>query len=255
MGTLLAPFARLMPRGLLPSAWVARHILGQTRATVSRGPFQGLRLCAPSWNAHAAKLAGVYEREIYGSLEILKQRPDWAVAVIGAADGYYAAGLARWDSVREVHAFELDPHTRALLAQNCALNQVAAKVRVHAACTPQNLAATLSAATLPWLVICDVEGYEDVLLDPVAQPRLRNCHLLVEVHEVLCAGVGSRLEQRFAATHEIRTILPEPRWRDEFQFENFWTRWLKDFHVVSAIGDGRPGGIYWQWMVPRIHHG
>lgn len=255
MGTLLAYFTRFMPRGLLPSAWVARRILRQTCATVGRGPFQGLRLCAPSWNAHAAKLAGVYEREIYGCLDVLKTCPGWTVLVIGAADGYYAAGLARWDAVREVHAFELDPHTCSLLARNCALNQVEAKVRMQAACTPENLATTLAAATPSTLVICDVEGYEDLLLDLDAQPLLRHCHLLVEVHEVLCPGVGDRLEQRFAATHEIRVIQPEPRRRDEFPFENFWTRWLKDFHVVSAISDGRPGGIFWQWMVPRAAQG
>lgn len=241
----------LLPKYWHPTSLIARHIIRRTGGTVTSGPFKGLMLFEPSWNAHAAKMIGVYEREIYACLERMHLGSGWQIVNIGAADGYYACGLARWSSISNVYAFEMDGRSRELLKRNAHLNQVESKIHIKGACTPEALEDVLKRSERPTLIFCDVEGYEDILLDPDAHPTLVQCHLLVEVHELLSAGVSNRLQERFSKTHEIVEIQPEPRHRSEFTLENPWTSLLKDFYITSAISDGRPSGIFWQMMTPH----
>jgi len=71
-----------------------------------------------------------------------------------------------------------------------------ANVRVHGEATPESLGAVLTGQHA--LVVCDCEGYEDVLLDPSRVPALAKCDLLVELHEVGHPGMGERIAARFA---------------------------------------------------------
>lgn len=248
MAVLRRCISALVPKACYPQALVARHIIRTTRGTVTNGPFKGLTLVEPSWNAHAAKMIGVYEREIYSCLEVVRQGEGWTVINIGAADGYYAVGMAMWQAVSKVIAFEMDANSRRLLGENARRNKVADKVVVEGACTPEKFEALLRTTARDVFVFCDVEGYEKVLLDPVLHRSLARCQILVEVHDVIEPGVGAILRDRFANTHAIHRIDPEPRKRAEFMMETKWTSLLKDFFIESAIGDQRPGGIYWLMM-------
>lgn len=130
----------------------------------------------------------------------------------------------------------MDADSRRLLTRNAELNGVSAKLVIDDVCTLENFAAVLEQNSKPRFVMCDVEGFEDQLLDPSRFPALSGCHVLVEVHEVLCAGVAGRLQDRFGSTHVIQEFQPVPRKRSEFVLENTWTRLVKDFHVTQAIG-------------------
>ena len=61
------------------------------------------------------------------------------------------------------------------------------------------------------LVIVDIEGAEDDLLRPDLAPALAGMRLIVETHDVYRPGVLDRLQDRFAATHEITVVRAGPK--------------------------------------------
>lgn len=71
-------------------------------------------------------------------------------------------------------------------------------------------------------MICDIEGYEYELLDPAKTPALRQCDILVELHEFERAGLtmeGGRdeLMRRFSVSHDIEIVSAQPRYVPDLQ--------------------------------------
>jgi hypothetical protein len=95
------------------------------------------------------------------------------------------------------------------------LNGVAHRLSVRGRCRPTDLTAALEGHSKP-VVICDVEGDEEALLDPERVGGLRNATLLVETHEFLRRGITDELCRRFAPSHDFERIWQEPRSRAEF---------------------------------------
>jgi len=185
------------------------------RAVASRvvagGPFRGM-----VYARHAAdkallpRLLGTYECELHPAVEDLcTRRPD-RIAIAGAAEGYYAVGLARRLPSAMVFAYDGFRWARYLLRQMAARNQVTDHVRIGGFVTPAELEQVLQPAERPALV-CDVDGYEATLVDPVAVPTLRRATILLELHDHLVPGVTAEMYRRFQATHAIRKIDDRPR--------------------------------------------
>lgn len=78
-----------------------------------------------------------------------------------------------------VYSYDIDVWARKQQRKLAHLNDVT-NIEISAVCTPKELASRVSGRCL---LLCDVEGYEYGLLDPVAAPALRQCDILVEVHE------------------------------------------------------------------------
>ena len=163
--------------------------------TVRGGPFAGMRY-PPRWGdgCAPAKWLGSYEDEVLPALVALTKRAPRQVVVVGSADGYFTVGLARALSDAQVDAFDTDVVARWNTRRLARLNET--KVRMHGAATPESIAAVLTAAHT--LVICDCEGYEDVLLDPTRVPALAHCDLMVELHETGQPAMGERIAARFS---------------------------------------------------------
>jgi hypothetical protein len=94
------------------------------------------------------------------------------------------------------------------------------------------------------VVICDIEGGEVALLDPVAAPGLLRADVLVECHPGLAAGVTERLIARFAATHRITRI---DRKLDDATLPE-WKQELSDLDRLLALWEWRSGPTPWLWM-------
>jgi isocitrate dehydrogenase len=62
--------------------------------------------------------------------------------------------------------------------------------------------------TGPALILCDIEGAEDSLLDPVAAPALAHADILVEAHDGMRPGLSARLAERFAHMTKIKVANP-----------------------------------------------
>ena len=123
---------------------------------------------------------------------------------IGAAEGYYAVGLAIRSPHTVVHAFEMDGWARRRLRELARLNGVADRVHVRRACTPRALDDLGSTRAF---VLSDCEGAEVEIFTPDVARALTDSTVLVELHDdLLGIDVMSVLEPRFAATHRVAEI-------------------------------------------------
>ena len=218
------------------------------QGTVLAGPFAGLWMGhSGTWGGLAARLSGSYEQELHASVEaILADRPS-VVIDVGAAEGYYAVGIARALPGSQVHAFEIEPTARG----NCRLvaeRNGVSNLKIHGRATPKRLAALLRPTAF---VLCDCEGYEQDLLDPIVTPTLANVKLLVELHEFCRPGVTQVIADRFQRSHEIELITATQREvASQPQLKH-----LSEIDAFAALQEGRPGEpcpMQWAVMTPRL---
>lgn len=188
--------------------------LGRPKA-ILHGPFAGMAYDARSYcSAILPKFLGTYELEITPAIEAIVAADCDRIVDVGAAEGYYAVGLALRVPAARLVAFEMYPPARALLQRLARRNGVLDRLHVRGECNPEALADALDGAGRP-AVVCDCEGAEDLLLDPERVPALRRAVVLVESHEGMVAGVNDRLRARFGPSHEVTLIPSRPRTPDD----------------------------------------
>jgi hypothetical protein len=202
--------------GLLTPTFRTYARMGMPTRVLS-GPFRGMAYqpfaCGSAW---LPKILGTYELELHPTIAGLAGAPCDALVDVGAAEGYYAVGLARLLDAPRAFCFDTDPLAPRLMARIAELNGVGPRLQAGGMCRPADLEAILSAAAHP-LVVSDCEGGELPLLDPQAAPALARARLLVEVHDYDGADdIGSALRRRFEATHDIEAIPVAPRTPADF---------------------------------------
>lgn len=217
------------------AAWTAAHGDG-----VVAGPFRGMRYPRRWGDASApAKWLGSYERELAESVEAMIARNPVRVVVVGSADGYYSVGFSLRLPEARIEAFDPEWLARINTVRLARLNGSGVRLALHGLATPERLSRVLGHGSA--LVICDCEGGEDILIDPVRAPALARCDLIVEIHEREDKTVGARIAARFP-DHRVEWIesrvrdmtaypallqLPEPLRRLVVrEFREFGERWL-----------------------------
>jgi hypothetical protein len=226
-------------------------VLAKTKGVVQSGPFRGMRYI-PRSHRHSAfppKLLGTYERELSDPLEEAIGMQYSVVVDIGAGEGYYAVGLALRLAHARIIAYEMESSARDLLQELAHLNNVQDQITILGLCTKQSLASSLSIDGKS-LLICDAEGAEVILLDPIRMPSLRNAFILVELHEGVIGGISEEIRERFASTHTIQSIPQEARARSEFPYKTLSTTLLPSF-IDYAMDERRMYQQMWYWMKPR----
>jgi hypothetical protein len=213
--------------------------------TVSGGPFAGLQYPDTSPHSLVPKLLGIYERELHAAVETaIRAQPDTIVDV-GAADGYYAIGLARRCPGARSIVFEADDDQRALLGRVAAANGARAEIR--GAATPAALRAVATGGETAGggaadrlgetaggaLLVMDCEGCERALLEPREIAWLGEATIIVELHDVFDPGVSDAVLARFAGTHDVEIIPTGPQ------------------PPGGILCEQRPGPMRWAVMTPR----
>lgn len=232
---------------------VGRLIRLLLRQRVAAGPFAGMFYLKNSFgSAYLPKLLGTYEMELRATWKRLTGACRGGTLVnIGAAEGYYAVGALYRGSFERVVCFEQDARARSLLARLAQLSGIERGLDIRAQCDPVTLGETLRTLTGPVAILCDVEGYEDVLLDPAATAELARCHLLVELHEARCPGVVRRLRTRFQATHEIELIPATVRAPDDLPPLPWPLGWFPRRNKLRWLDELRDIDTPWFYLVPR----
>lgn len=186
---------------------LSRRLSAVTQGRVACGPFAGTRLDYEALPTHGApKLLGTYESELWPFLEDqLTRRPE-TIVNIGAAEGYYAVGLARLLHEASVHAYEADPKARRAIIRNAEINGVSKRVRAHGLIDHATLERVLASGKS--LAIMDCEGAERQLLDFERVPNLTRTDLLVELHPEVDPEIAKTLSARCAPSHDIRIVEP-----------------------------------------------
>jgi hypothetical protein len=231
-----------------PDFWLyllLRHIRG--------GPFKGMRYVGDSPSVQIAPfLLGLNEMEIWPFVQRLLA-PGFDVFVnVGAAEGYYAVGFARFSPVPRVISYEGDQLGRVLTRFMARKNGVAERVDVRGACNPELLAEALAPYTKPTLLI-DVEGYEEELADPERIPALRRATMIIELHEHQ-RPMADILRPRFSATHVIEEIWTCPRTPDDLP-KNLWpaTMFFSRERLLELGTEQRGMPMRWWLLTPKAN--
>lgn len=246
-------FASILPKSLHPH-FVLRRLLEQNgKGTLIRGPFKGLRYGDEAiYSALFPKYLGTYESELHDCIEQLIALKPARIVDIGAAEGYYACGLAMRLPEARITAFEADLRARYLLERTIELNGLRDRVDVRRFCDKETLSETLRNGEGRVAVICDAEGHEYELLCIQQIPELRYAVILVEVHEFILSGLSQILEARFQSSHSIIRISARNRTRSDFPFSTggLWERLIPSKYFISFVDEQRPRGMHWLYMVP-----
>lgn len=239
-----------IPRSMYFEPYMARLVAGKTNSIVRSGPFRGMKyLDESSSSVLVPKLLGIYERELHKVIEEAIAYPFQTIVDVGAAEGYYCVGLATRMPEVQVLAYEMHVPTQRLIKELATLNRVEDRVAIRGACTVNEMKSVLD-PSIATLVICDAEGSEAYLLDPLRIPALEGAHVLVEMHDLIVGGLSEVICDRFKATHQIEQIHAEKRSRSEFPYSSFVTRHFPGY-VDYAVSDCRPPGMSWFWMRPK----
>lgn len=221
---------------------LANTLRARNGTTVLAGPFKGMRYeVAAAEGAWAARLLGVYESSLAPVFEAVIAKGYPQVLDIGCAEGYYAVGLARRMKNSRVFAHDIDPNARALAGQLAAANGVADRVILGAEIGHRDFDLCQQARTF---VLCDIEGAEEALLDPIAAPGLLSADILVEVHEGMKPGLTDQLVARFAESHHITRI---GRQIDSTSLPA-WTETLGDLDRLLLLWEWRSSPTPWLWL-------
>lgn len=214
------------------------------------GPFKDLRTPGSgTGNTHYAFLLGTYEKSLVPVIEGVIARAPATIIDVGAGWGYYALGLAIRCPASRVIGYEIDPTRADLIRKYRRLNGLDERVDVRGACVVEALAGDVASSPDPFLLM-DVEGAEDVLLDPVRAPGLRRTEILVELHEGFVPGVTARIRKRFSRTHVQTPLHSEPA-----LVNRNLVGWLADYAVLRGIAtrmmeEGRESKTSWLHLCP-----
>jgi len=183
---------------------IQNTVIQQCGATVQGGPFQGMQFVNHSAEGcHVPKLLGCYESELHSHILAAAGRGYGSVINIGAAEGYYAVGLARLMPFAHVYAHDTNEAAHPVCRSLAARNGVADRVTVGGLFLGEDFARFAGQRTL---VVCDIEGGETELLDPIRYPALTAMDLIVELHDSQAARPSVLIPERFAATHDVTMV-------------------------------------------------
>ena len=247
---LLPDSVRRPLRALLMPHWHGAAFLVRqaSRSRIVAGPFRGMRIgLSPVSSRHLlGYILGSQELELREAIETIVARDYRTILNIGAADGYYAVGLALRSPKAQVAAFEALPELHPVIARTAAANGVADRVSVEGGCTPALLRARIGGAAAPTLILMDIEGGEVALLDPAAIPELARADILVETHDSFVAGATETLIERFRGTHDIACYTARPRMLSDFPAD-FLSGFRRRFPglAVELMNERRTGQQRW----------
>jgi len=225
-------------------ALILNWLYQQTKGEVLYGPFKGMKISSTfCWSDGdtGGKLLGIYENELFDSLnEAVESKPDLIVNY-GCAEGYYGVGLGLLLPESKIVFVDIEERAIEISKQNAELNSLK-NTDYYLGGDAALLESLLSQANNPFLLM-DCEGAEDYLLNLNAVPSLAKTTILVEVHEFMSPGMTDRLVYKFNETHDLEGIIQGP----------------KNYHVdpITALGDldkaiinneNRPNTMNWIFM-------
>lgn len=220
--------------------------------TVHQGPFAGMQYVGDSvGSAYYPKLLGTYELQLHPYIQRIVAARFPVIIDVGAAEGYYAVGLARMLPGTPIVAYEMTTRGQALVAQMAERNGVRAQLHIRGTCDANTLQQELIQYPKA-CIIMDVEGAEAQLLNPTAIPALLQCTILVELHPMEVKDVKQVVMDRFAASHHIEVITETPRTLAHFPLQlPAWMHSLYRPLILRSMSENRVEPMQWLYMTPH----
>lgn len=221
-----------------------------SKLVVQSGPFYGMRYpsAVASGSAFCPKIIGSYELELQDVvLEAVDLQPS-VVVDIGAAEGYYAIGLAMRLPLTKVMTYDTNPVARESCAAMAAINGVDDRVTVRSTCESRDLLQYRGIRAMVW---CDCEGFERELFDIEVCSALSLSHVLIETHDFLRPFTTTRLQKLFGPTHVVSVLRSVPDFLRPTVFpQKLLSMYTKDIQI-ALMAESRPAEMHWLWCRPR----
>jgi len=213
------------------------------------GPFKGNAFrIRPTWGNATLKLLGAYECCLHPLLGYLKTNYCFKqIAVLGSAEGYYAAGLSLLFGASRSFAFDIDSRSQAQTRELYQQNKIDGTVLGRATGSALNGCLCESDSTL---LMIDIEGDEADLLVPHAVPILATAHIILEIHEFHKPDMLSLIKARFERTHAITVI--EQKYTIDPYISALPT--LNDIDKHLLCSEARPSRMRWLHLAPIAVH-
>ena len=152
------------------SILISNTIIAAHKTHVLQGPMKGLEYVAnTSEGCLAARLIGCYEQPLLPFIEEAINTDYKNVVNIGCSDGYYAVGMARRMPNSKMWAYDINQAAQDACTELAQKNNVSERIEIGALFGPEDFAQFANEKTL---VMCDIEGAEQELLDPQLAPEL-----------------------------------------------------------------------------------
>lgn len=155
------------------------------KGQVSYGPFKGLKLNKDTWWGKldlGSMLLGLYEKEILDIISNIKQDEYSNFIDIGAADGYYACGILNSKKINNAICFEQSQKGQEVIHQNWINNGSLGSLTIYGEANLQSLERLSEEDVQNALVLIDIEGFEFELLTAEVLAVLKNCTIIIEIH-------------------------------------------------------------------------
>jgi hypothetical protein len=240
-------FCRFLVRAGLYNKSALLYIKAGRPDRILSGPFKGMKYHPVSTGGEFfPKFAGAYEKELHEVIERACRFSFDQIIDVGAAEGYYAIGLALRLEKAHVYCYDGNPGSRWLLGENARMNKVVDRITFGHWCSQDTLWELLG-RDKKTLLFCDCEGGEEILLNLDLVPGLSNTTIIVEIHDFPPPGrIGTLIRERFQNTHNIDAIISSARTRADLPLDME----LDQEEVRDALDEGRPTTMEWLVMTP-----
>ncbi len=229
------------------SVLIQNTLLRQQGTVVLEGAVAGLDFLPQSAEGcHVAKLLGCYEQPLQPHIEAAIAEAYPTILNIGCAEGYYAVGMARRMPGTTVIACDTNPAAQQTCRALAEKNGVADRVTVSGHFESADFAHYAGERVL---VLCDIEGGERALLDPVQAPALRGMDIIMESHDCIIPGVTRLMIERFSESHDIVQV--EDDGQRQLSAAPPWFTSLAHLDQLLATWEWRTGPTPWLVMKAR----
>lgn len=209
---------------------------------VFSGPFAGMRYFDAAEGALLPRLIGCYEAELQPTLLKMREENYQTIIDVGCAEGYYAVGLSQLFPDASIYAHDISEVAQQACMKLADANGVSERVQVSGIFDGNTLQKHTETKTL---VICDIEGAEAELLDPVQFPAFKEVDLIVEVHECFKPGLVQKMTERFSPSHDIEWIWQSP---NAHRLLPDWLQTLSHLDQILCMWEWRAGPTPWAVM-------
>jgi hypothetical protein len=237
----------LLQRRSLGGYVATNSVYRKTDMVVVSGPFKGLKYIENSTGgAYFPKLLGTYEKELHEKIREFSSINFEEIINVGGGEGYFSVGFALKYPGSRITAFEPGFYGCYLMQKMAAMNQVGNRITIKAQlCMPEDLNAAIHPDKKTF-VFMDVEGAELQLLDIEKVPALKNCTIMVEIHDMVSPTLGETIKARFKDTHRFTEIMQEQRSMNDLTIHSIWKPlFRKEF--AKLMDEGR--SIRMRWFI------
>lgn len=220
---------------------------------VQYGPLKGFRIVDEfSWGGASditTKTFGLYEQQ---NLPIFQSSQKTCLVDIGAADGFWGAGLVFAGIFDQSLCFEISPRSQRIIRRTARANGILNKVSIHGLFTQDSGEdiEKLGYAAEALFFLIDIEGAEYDLLTPEMLSRYAKSEFLIELHAP-SGREGSIKQERLLENAEkhFDVTLVNDAIRDASALESIAD--IPDEMRRAILSEGRGYAMQWLHLTPR----